>query len=58
MVAGVGFTVALFVSHLAFDAPPLSDAAKLGILVGSAISACLGFTVLRCIKVARGPLDP
>lgn len=36
VVAGVGFTMALFIAQLAFADPRLLDAAKLGILVASA----------------------
>lgn len=46
-VAGVGFTVALFVTSLSFDAPGAGDAAKIGILVGSAVAGVLGYTCLR-----------
>ena len=46
-VAGVGFTVALFVSSLSFDDPAATDAAKLGILLGSTIAGIAGYLVLR-----------
>jgi Na+:H+ antiporter, NhaA family len=45
--AGVGFTVALFVTSLSFDTAAATDAAKVGILFGSAIAGVLGFTLLR-----------
>ena len=57
VVAGIGFTVALFVAGLAFsDDPRLLDEAKLGILVGSAVSAIAGFLILRLLtkKPAAG----
>lgn len=46
-VAGIGFTVALFVTGLSFDDPAATDAAKVGILAGSAIAGTLGFAILR-----------
>lgn len=46
-VAGIGFTVSLFVAGLAFDDDTLVDAAKLGILGGSALAATLGWLTLR-----------
>ena len=46
-VGGVGFTVSLFVAELAFTAAPARDAAKVGVLVGSAIAAAAGATALR-----------
>jgi NhaA family Na+:H+ antiporter len=45
--AGVGFTVALFVTSLSFDAPATADAAKVGILAGSTIAGVLGYVLLR-----------
>ena len=45
--AGVGFTVALFVTSLSFDAAASTDAAKVGILFGSTIAGVLGFAILR-----------
>jgi Na+:H+ antiporter, NhaA family len=43
---GIGFTVAIFISLLAFDEPELQEQAKLAILIGSALSAALGLTLL------------
>ena len=45
--AGVGFTVALFVTSLSFTDPALTDSAKVGILSGSLIAGALGFAILR-----------
>jgi Na+:H+ antiporter, NhaA family len=45
-LAGIGFTVSLFVAGLAFDTPQAGDAAKVGVLVGSAVASALGVTVL------------
>jgi NhaA family Na+:H+ antiporter len=50
MVAGVGFTVALFVTSISFDDPVRSDAAKIGILAGSALAGVLGYLVLRTAR--------
>jgi len=44
-LAGVGFTMALFIGGLAFEGL-LGDVAKVGILVASTISAVLGLAVL------------
>ncbi|MCE9670140.1 Na+/H+ antiporter NhaA [Myxococcus stipitatus] len=50
VVAGIGFTVALFVAGLAFDErPELLTQAKLGILVGSVLSALVGYVLLRFV---------
>ncbi|MBW6401391.1 Na+/H+ antiporter NhaA [Roseomonas sp. HJA6] len=45
MLAGVGFTMALFIAELAFE-DALLEAAKLGILVASVISAAGGLSLL------------
>ncbi|MDR7300057.1 Na+/H+ antiporter NhaA [Haloactinomyces albus] len=47
MVAGIGFTVSLFITTLAFTEEPILAAdAKVGILGGSVIAACLGAAIL------------
>jgi NhaA family Na+:H+ antiporter len=44
-LAGIGFTMALFIAHLAF-APELLESAKLGIFLASVLSALLGLSLL------------
>jgi Na+:H+ antiporter, NhaA family len=47
-VAGIGFTVALFISNLAFaSVPHLLAEARLGVLVGSLVSGVVGMFLLR-----------
>lgn len=46
-LAGIGFTVSLFIAGLAFEGGPLEDAAKVGILGGSVLAALLGSLALR-----------
>jgi NhaA family Na+:H+ antiporter len=48
MLAGIGFTMALFIAGLALDGPTL-DAAKVGILGASAVAAILGMMVLTSL---------
>ena len=45
-IAGIGFTVSLFIAGLAFERPALSDQAKIGVLVASIIAAGVGATIL------------
>ena len=52
-VAGIGFTVALFIVGLAFTDPALADRAKLGIFAGSLLAGLTGYLMLR---LAPGPL--
>ena len=47
MIGGVGFTVALFISTLAFDDAQLVMEAKTGVLAGSALMGVAGLAALR-----------
>jgi NhaA family Na+:H+ antiporter len=42
LLAGIGFTMSIFVAMLAFDTESLLAASKLGVLLGSAVAAMLG----------------
>lgn len=47
-IAGIGFTMAIFIASLAFAASPeYISSAKIGILLGSLISAIIGYLILR-----------
>ena len=50
-LAGIGFTVSLFISELAFENPTISDGAKLAVLTASLLSAFSGVLILRRIKI-------
>jgi NhaA family Na+:H+ antiporter len=47
LLAGVGFTMSLFISGLAFTHPEMVDQAKYGILLASLLAGVLGVMVLR-----------
>jgi NhaA family Na+:H+ antiporter len=49
ITAGIGFTVALFVTGLSFDDPALTDAAKVGIFGASIIAGLASLAVLRVV---------
>ena len=55
MVAGVGFTVALFVTSISLTDPASVDAAKVGILAGSLVSGLLGYLFLARTPAASQP---
>lgn len=50
LLAGVGFTMSLFISNLAFKSPLLIDQAKYGILIASVVAGLLGLTLLKYLK--------
>lgn len=50
-MAGIGFTVSLFVTGLAFDDPGIADEARIGILAASTIAAVVGTLILSRSKV-------
>ncbi|MFZ5748566.1 MAG: Na+/H+ antiporter NhaA [Pseudomonadota bacterium] len=55
LLAGIGFTMSLFIGGLAFPGrPELVDEVKLGVLSGSILSAFGGFAVLRFARTPRG----
>jgi len=55
VVAGVGFTMALFVAQLAFEAPQLLAAAKSGVLTGSAAAGILTLGLGRALLGTKLP---
>jgi NhaA family Na+:H+ antiporter len=52
-LAGIGFTVSLFITGLAFNDPHLTDLAKVGIFTGSLVAGVIGALVLARAKPPR-----
>jgi len=52
-LAGIGFTMSLFISDLGFSDGSLVDAAKIGILAASVIAGAVGWTILRGASSSR-----
>ena len=47
LLAGIGFTVALFIAQLAFVDPVMVEEAKIGILTASVVAGIGGYLLLR-----------
>jgi NhaA family Na+:H+ antiporter len=54
-VAGIGFTVSLFITDLAFDSETRQAEAKIGILTASLLAATLGSIIFVLANPARHP---
>lgn len=52
-LAGVGFTVSIFIAGLAFTDAALDDAAKVGILAASLLAGVIGFVALAARDAAK-----
>ena len=57
-LAGVGFTMSIFVANLAFiESPVLLDSAKVGILIGSLVAGISGYLMIRFNTVKPDPAE-
>jgi Na+:H+ antiporter, NhaA family len=54
-IGGIGFTVSLFISALAFDSAQLTDEAKIGVFAASVVAAVAGLLLLRSATAKSGP---
>jgi NhaA family Na+:H+ antiporter len=52
-LAGIGFTMSLFIATLAFKDAELVDAAKRGIIAGSLVAGVAGAVLLKMSPVLR-----
>lgn len=56
ILGGVGFTMSLFIAALAYQQPGMILKSNVSIVVGSALSACVGMIVLA--RSCRSPMTP
>ena len=58
LLAGIGFTMSLFIANLAFAGTTL-ELSKLGVLAASTVAGVVGYVVLRFMPMAAaGPSEP
>jgi len=50
MLAGIGFTMSLFIADLAFDSPEIVQIAKVGIFTASILAAIIGMIMLSRVS--------
>jgi NhaA family Na+:H+ antiporter len=55
VLAGIGFTMSLFISALAFGDSDLSAPSRLGVLIGSGLSAVAGLAILARVLPKQPP---
>jgi NhaA family Na+:H+ antiporter len=48
-LAGIGFTMSIFIDELAFNDPAIIDEAKVGVLFASLIAGILGYVILKMV---------
>ncbi len=53
LIAGIGFTMSLFIAGLAFGEGPMLNVAKAGILMGSLVAGTIGYMILRAATSPR-----
>jgi NhaA family Na+:H+ antiporter len=52
-LAGIGFTMSLFIGSLSFATPEQMNDVRLGVLSGSAVAATIGYAILRVAPAAQ-----
>jgi NhaA family Na+:H+ antiporter len=49
-LAGIGFTMSMFIADLGFENEQFEETAKVGIMAASLVAAIAGITILRLTK--------
>ena len=52
-LAGIGFTMSMFVANIAFSGPTLADEAKLGVMAASVVAGAGGWIYFRLVAPVR-----
>lgn len=57
VLAGIGFTLSIFIADLAFSDPTDTNVAKAAVFGSSLVAAAIGLAILRLLPVRREPVD-
>ncbi|PTQ90804.1 Na+/H+ antiporter NhaA [Agitococcus lubricus] len=57
LLAGIGFTMSMFITVLAFDSAALIISAKIAIMLSSLVAAIVGVTWLLCVGRSPSPME-
>jgi NhaA family Na+:H+ antiporter len=52
-LAGIGFTMSMFIADLGFENQQYEETAKVGVLAASLIAAIAGITILRLTRIKK-----
>jgi NhaA family Na+:H+ antiporter len=56
-LGGIGFTMSLFITELAFAGEETADAARIGVLIGSLVAGVVGYFILRSALPSQIDID-
>jgi len=57
-LAGIGFTMSLFIGGLSFEDPAMMNQVRIGVLTGSILSAILGYSILMLASRGAASTEP
>lgn len=57
VLCGIGFTMSMFITSLAFVDESMADLARLGILLGSTLAAVIGYYLLAGATIEKKPIS-
>jgi NhaA family Na+:H+ antiporter len=57
VLCGIGFTMSMFITSLAFTDPVMADLSRLGILMGSTLAAVVGYYLLACATTTKNAVE-
>ncbi len=56
-ICGIGYTMSIFITGLAYVNPEIVDSSKIAVLVASSLAAIIGFLIVKLTTHKKKPLD-